>query len=127
MSLFDIIAVLVTLAAICGYLNHRWLKLEPTVGLLMISLTSSLGIMGLHWIFPQLAIVELLQEMLSNIDFNEALMHGMLGFLLFAGALHADLDYFLQRRWTISLLATVGLLLSTILVAVMKAMKMIHI
>jgi len=46
MSLFDIIAVLVTLAALFGYLNHRWLRLEPTVGLLMISLVSSLCILA---------------------------------------------------------------------------------
>jgi len=41
MSIFDIIAVLMTLAALFGYINHRYLKLEPTVGLLMISLASS--------------------------------------------------------------------------------------
>ncbi len=116
MSLFDIIALLVTLAALFGYLNHRWLRLEPTVGLLMISLASSLGIMGLHWIFPQLGIVSGLQHMLGNIDFNEALMHGMLGFLLFAGALHVDLEYFVRSKGTIATLATVGLFMSTIIV-----------
>jgi CPA1 family monovalent cation:H+ antiporter len=56
---------------------------------------------------------------LVGIDFNEALMHGMLGFLLFAGALHADLEFFAQRKWSIGSLATVGLLLSTFLVALL--------
>ncbi|MEN8007423.1 MAG: sodium:proton antiporter [Candidatus Krumholzibacteriota bacterium] len=116
MSLFDIIAVLMTLAALFGYINHRWLKLEPTVGLLMISLASSLGIMGLHWIFPHLEIVNQIQQVVGGIDFNEALMHGMLGFLLFAGALHVDLEYFVRRKGTIASLATVGLLTSTFLV-----------
>ncbi len=116
MSLFDIIAVLVTLAALFGYVNHRWLKLEPTVGLLMISLASSICIMGLHWIFPQLEIVTGIQAMLGDIDFNKALMHGMLGFLLFAGALHVDLEYFVRAKGTIATLATVGLLMSTFLV-----------
>ncbi len=116
MSLFDIIAVLVTLAALFGYVNHRWLKLEPTVGLLMISLASSICIMGLHWVFPQLEIVTGIQAMLGDIDFNEALMHGMLGFLLFAGALHVDLEYFVRAKGTIATLATVGLLMSTFLV-----------
>jgi CPA1 family monovalent cation:H+ antiporter len=117
MNLFDIIALLMTLAAVFGYVNHRWLRLEPTVGLLMISLASSLGIMGLHWVFPRLEIVTELQNLLGNIDFNEALMHGMLGFLLFAGALHVDLEFFIRRKATIASLATVGLLLSTFLVA----------
>lgn len=116
MSLFDIIALLMTLAALFGYINHRWLKLEPTVGLLMISLASSLGIMALHWVFPGLDIVTQLQATLGNIDFNEALMHGMLGFLLFAGALHVDLEYFIKRKGTIASLATIGLLMSTFLV-----------
>ncbi len=116
MSIFDIIAVLVTLAALIGYVNHRWLKLEPTVGLLMISLASSLGIMVLHWAFPQLEIVTSMRGMLGDIDFNQALMHGMLGFLLFAGALHVDLEYFVRAKGTIASLATVGLLMSTFLV-----------
>ena len=116
MSLFDIIALLMTLAAVFGYINHRWLKLAPSVGLLMISLASSLGIMGLHWLFPGLDIVSQLQITLGNIDFNKALMHGMLGFLLFAGALHIDLEYFIPRKATIASLATIGLLMSTFLV-----------
>ncbi len=116
MSLFDIIAVLMTLAALFGYINHKWLKLEPTVGLLMISLASSLGIMGLHWIFPRLEIVNEIQRVVGSIDFNEALMHGMLGFLLFAGALHVDLEYFIRRKGTIATLSTIGLLMSTFLV-----------
>ena len=120
MNLFDIIAILLTLAALFGFLNSRFLKLEPSVGLLLISLVSSMAVMALHWIVPGLGLAETVRGYLTNIDFNEALMHGMLGFLLFAGALHADLDYFLRRRWTIGVLATVGLLLSTVLVAVMS-------
>ncbi len=116
MNLFDIIAVLMTLAAVFGYINHRWLKLEPSVGLLMISLASSLGIMGLHWLFPGLEIVNQIQTVISGINFNEALMHGMLGFLLFAGALHVDIEYFIKRKATIASLATVGLLMSTFIV-----------
>ena len=117
MSLFDIVAVLVSLAAVFGYVNHRWLKLEPTVGLLVISLASSLGVLVLHGIFPGLEIVERIRVVAIGIDFNEALMHGMLGFLLFAGALHVDLEYFLDRKWSIASLATVGLLMSTVIVA----------
>ncbi|MBU0742273.1 sodium:proton antiporter [bacterium] len=120
MSLFDVIAVLLTLAAIFGYLNSRFLKLESSVGLLVISLVSSLGVMLLSALAPDLELVTIIRGYVGNLDLNEALMHGMLGFLLFAGALHADLDYFVQKRWTISLLATVGLLISTVLVAVMS-------
>jgi len=116
MSLFDIVSLLMVMAALFGYINHRWLRLEPTVGLLMISLVSSLAMMLVHWLFPQLEMYAQLQTALNNIDFNRALMHGMLGFLLFAGALHVDLEYFIKRKLTIGSLATVGLLMSTFLV-----------
>ncbi len=120
MSLFDIVAILLLLAAVFGYLNTRYLRLPPSVGLLLISLGSSLGVMLVHLCFPGLGLIDVIRNYFQNIDFNEALMHGMLGFLLFAGALHADLDYFAQRRWTIALLATVGLLISTALIGVMS-------
>jgi len=117
MTLFEVSAILLVLAAVFGWLNTRWLRLEPSVGLLAISLASSLGIMALHAIAPGAGIVPVVRKFVEGINFNEALMHGMLAFLLFAGALHADLDHVLQRRWTIVLLATVGLLTSTFLVA----------
>ncbi len=116
MTIFDVVSVLMVLAAVFGYVNHRWLKLEPTVGLLMISLASSLGVLALHGLFPRLDIVSQVRAAVGGIDFNEALMHGMLGFLLFAGALHVDLEYFIKRRVTIASLATFGLLLSTFIV-----------
>jgi CPA1 family monovalent cation:H+ antiporter len=52
----------------------------------------------------------------TDIDFNKTLMYGMLSFLLFAGALHTDLNTLLERRYTVVLLATGGVLLSTLLV-----------
>jgi CPA1 family monovalent cation:H+ antiporter len=117
MNLFDIAAVLFSLAAFFGYINHRYLKLDPSVGLLAISLVSSLGVMLLDGLAPGLDLIASVRDYMANIDFNEALMHGMLAFLLFAGALHADLDYFAKRKTTITLLATVGLMISTVLVA----------
>jgi len=120
MNLFDGVAVLLTFAAVFGYINARYFKLEPAVGLLLISLVSSLVVLGLSWLLPQFDMIILVRQYLANIDFNKALMHGMLGFLLFAGALHADLDYFAKRKWTIVLLATVGLLVSTGLVALLS-------
>ena len=120
MSLFDVIAVMLTLAAVFGYLNSRHLKFIPSVGLLLISLVSSLGVMLLHWLLPDLEMIGAIRDFVADIDFNRTLMHGMLGFLLFAGALHADLNYFAQRRRTIIVLATVGLLLSTTFVALMS-------
>ncbi len=120
MSLFDIAAVLIVLAALFGWLNHRYLRLEPSVGLMLIALASSAALILLDRLVPGLGVTAAVRGFVGSIDFNEALMHGMLGFLLFAGSLHADLDFFAQRKWTIASLATVGLLASAALVGVMS-------
>ena len=119
MNLFDLAAILLTLAAIFGYLNNRFLRVEPSVGLMVAGLASSLGVILLDGFAPSLGVGDMVLGYLEGIDFNETLMHGMLGFLLFAGALHVDLEFFAQRKWSIGSLATVGLLLSTVLVALM--------
>lgn len=69
----------------------------------------ALGKLGIH--FDTLAI-----ELLAAVDFNQALMHGMLSFLLFAGALHVDLAELAERKWAVGFLATAGVLISTALV-----------
>ncbi len=120
MNLFDIVAVLLTLAALFGYLNHRFLRLEPAVGLMLIGLVSSLAVVILDRLVPGLGVAAAVREYLANIDFNEALMHGMLGFLLFAGALHVDLSFFSRRKWAIASLATGGLLISMGLVGLLS-------
>ncbi len=117
MNLFDVVAVLVVLAALFGFLNRRYMKLEATVGMMLIALISSLVLVTLHHLFPNLGVVSAIRDYVTNIDFNKALMEGMLGFLLFAGALHVDLDFFAQKKWAIASLATVGLLISMTVVA----------
>ncbi|MFH1842167.1 MAG: sodium:proton antiporter [bacterium] len=116
MNLFDITALLLTLAALFGYLNNRYLKLEPTVGLMLIALVSSGSLIVLDRLVPALHITVAVRQVLDGIDFYEALMHWMLGFLLFAGALHVDLDFFVRRKGAITCLATIGLLISMVLV-----------
>ena len=114
MELFNTVAVLVTLAALFAYVNARFLGLPGNIGLLVISLIASLlmiiaGKSGLP-------VAHGLVEMVRHIDFNMTLMVGMLSFLLFAGALHVDLDELLARKWKIGSFATVGVVLSTFLV-----------
>jgi CPA1 family monovalent cation:H+ antiporter len=56
------------------------------------------------------------REIVRQFVFGEALLHGLLGFLLFAGALHVDLGDLARHRGPIAVLATVGVLLSTAIV-----------
>ncbi len=117
MSLFDLIAVLITLAAVFSYVNHRFLGLPTTIGLMLISLLMSLVlVMAGHWIpdaHKQAA------ALLERVDFDATLLHGLLGFLLFAGALHVNLNDLARQRWLIASLATGGVVVSTFVVGVM--------
>jgi len=113
MNLFDVASVLVAAAAACGYLNHRFLKLPASSGTLVLALASSLAVLVVDVAFPSLRLPQTLDRFLSQIDFNDALMHGMLCFLLFAGAMSVDLDELLAQKWRIAALATGSVLIST--------------
>ena len=115
-SLFTAIGAVITLAAVFGYLNHRFLRLPPTIGLLVIALVASLGTIGIDAVVPSLGIGDAVRAAILGIDFHEVLMKGMLSFLLFAGALHVNLGDLLSRKWAIGSMATVGVVLSTFMV-----------
>ena len=117
MTLLDIAALLLTLSALFGYANHKWLKLPHTIGLVVIGLLASATIVLADLVFSGLAIADTVRGALNSIDFHEALMHGFLSALLFAGAIHIDLSELASRKWAISLMATFGILLSTFLIA----------
>src|SRR3546814_9951828 len=59
---------------------------------------------------------QMIRGLVESIDFNEAVMDGMLGFLLFAGALQVDLDDLKSERWIIGFMASLGVALSALLV-----------
>ncbi len=113
---FDIVAVLLGLAALFGYLNHKFLKLPHTIGLVVIALAVSFGVLAVDAAVPGWGLGAAARQMLGRIDFTQALMKGMLGFLLFAGALHVNLSGLAERKWAIGCMATVGVLISTALV-----------
>ena len=117
MSIFSIGAILVGLSALFGYINHRLLHLPHTIGLVMIALVASLSIIAIDLLDPTLGIGSKVTGMLRQIDFNATLMHGMLSFMLFAGALHADFSALKTKRRVIAVMALVGTFLSTFTVA----------
>ncbi len=114
MSTFDLIAILIVLAALLSYLNLRVLRLPPSIGLMALSLVFSLALVGVGMAIP--SVGERARSVVSRFEFHETLMHGMLGFLLFAGALHVNLGDLTRYRWPIASLAVVGTLLSTAIV-----------
>lgn len=115
MSIFDIASLLVLLAALFGYLNLRYFKLPSAIGLMVIALISSLIVIFVDSFTPSFHMRDIITDFIGRIDLNETLMKGMLAFLLFAGALHVNLDDLCERRYTIAGLATVGVIISTVL------------
>ena len=113
--MLDIIGLLITLTAVFSYVNHRYIKLPTTIGVMLIALIMSLVLIGLGEV-GLLTIEGKVENLLQGIDFYEVLMHGMLSLLLFAGAMHIDLSELAARKWPIGILATVGTLSSTFLV-----------
>lgn len=114
MGLFQIFAILLVLTASFGWLNHRYLGLPTTVGLMVIALALSLLLIFAHPFDPRLE--QEAARLLESIDFDRTLLHGVLGFLLFAGALHVDVSDLRQQGLVIGVLATIGTLLSTVVV-----------
>ncbi len=117
MDFFTIGAILVGLSALFAYLNHRFLRLPHTIGLVVIALVVSLVVIAIDSLLPFSQIAENLTGWLRQIDFNKTLMQGMLSFLLFAGGLHSDFSAFRTRRVTIGVLAFIGTFISTFIVA----------
>jgi monovalent cation:H+ antiporter, CPA1 family len=119
LSLMDIAAVLLTLSAAFGWLNHKFLPLSRSVGLLLMSVLTSLLMIGLDASVPTAHLLNQLADGLRQIDFTEVVVNGMLAFLLFAGALHVDLDTLRSRAIPVFILAVLGTSISTVLVGLM--------
>ena len=114
-SIIDIAAILVSVSAVFAYINHRFVGLPTTIGVMVIAMLVSFSAYLLSLLgfgdFQNYAT-----NLLEGIDFNRTLLHGMLSFLLFAGALHVDLSDLRKQKWLILSLATIGVCISTFLV-----------
>lgn len=114
MDLFAVISMLISVSAVFSYINYRYFKMPRTVGMMLFALGFSLVLIAaghLGWQIRQPAA-----ELVSRLDFNRLLLQGMLGFLLFAGALHVEANELLAHKWIIGILSTVGVVFSTLLV-----------
>jgi CPA1 family monovalent cation:H+ antiporter len=111
------LTVLICLAALFSYVNHRWLGFPTTIGLMAVSLVFSLALIGLGK--AGFAVETKAEHFIQSIDFNEAVLHGMLGLFLFAGALQVKLDELLDLKWVVASFAFVGTMVSAALIGLM--------
>lgn len=113
METLKLISLVITLSALLAYLNIRFLKLPSTIGLMVLSLLLSLLLI---FIASATKVDDYLKTLLVELDFSGFLLDFMLGFLLFAGALHTDIARLKKSRGPILTFATLGILISTFLV-----------
>ena len=115
MDVFDIMSALIAFCAVFSFINYKFLQLPRTTGLMLFALILSLGVIfagQFGWGIEKDAL-----RLVSKLDFNRLLLGGMLGFLLFAGALDVELNELMKQKWVVLSLATFGVLFSTFLVA----------
>lgn len=109
MTVFEVAAILLTVTAIFGYINERSLKLPTPIGVTLIALLISLIFM----FFANDTVTARAAEFLHQLDFDALVLQAMLSFLLFAGALHVNLEDLSKQKWPVLTLATLGILIST--------------
>ncbi len=114
MESYEIFVFIICLAALFSYINHRFIKWTPTIGIMVLSLAASLILLTVSKFLPRESAG--LIGVITGIDFHNLLMNGMLSFLLFAGAIHIDAKSLKKERMPVLILATVGIIISTFLV-----------
>ena len=116
MSLFDMVAILISLAALFSLINYKTIKLPNGIGIMLIGLLMSIALIISNKI--GLFSTESIEAIFSQIDFNDTVLNGMLSFLLFAGALHVNINKLAELADTIAILATIGVAISAGLVSI---------
>lgn len=115
--MLDLAAIFIVITSLLAYINHRFVGLPTTIGVMIIALVLSLAFVGLDQLGLH-ALGDLEEQLLSSIDFSDVLMQGMLSLLLFAGALHVDLSELRSYRWPVGILAVFGTTVSAGLVGI---------
>jgi len=115
LQIYNLITIIIVLTAVFGYINFRFIKLPATIGIMLISLVVSLLVIATGWLHPGLFLKT--TDVIRTIDFNTALMKVMLAFLLFAGAIHIDLKQLKEESAAIITFSTIGVLVSTFIIA----------
>ncbi|MEO0877228.1 MAG: cation:proton antiporter, partial [Bacteroidota bacterium] len=112
--MYESFSIVFTLAALFSFINYRWLKLPSTIGQMILALGLAVIIIILEPLAPK--VYQFFCDIVLSTDFRRVLLDIMLGFLLFAGALHVDVTGLRQERWSVLLFATISVLLATFIV-----------
>jgi CPA1 family monovalent cation:H+ antiporter len=114
MELYYSFSILIVISAIFSYINARVLKLPASIGIMVIALMVSVGLIATDSVFPH--IFERITNLIASVDLTEILMGAMLNFLLFAGAIHIHLEDLKEQRMPVVVFSTVSVVISTFVI-----------
>ena len=114
MTNFQLAAIVLSLTAALAYVNAKLMKLPSSVGLMAIALVGSMTLYALERFGVDVG--QHVRALVTELDFSDTLLHGMLGLLLFAGALHINVADLGADKLAVTTLALGGTLLSTIVI-----------
>lgn len=114
--MYESFSIIFSLAAIFSFINYKWLKLPDTISQLILALILAVMVISLEPILPN--VYSYFCDLVLNTDFSHILLDVLLGFLLFAGALHVDIQELKKQKWTVLIFATIGVLISTFVVGI---------
>ncbi len=113
MDFLEITSLLIVLAGVFGAINYFFLRLPSAIGILVVALLASLALLGAEALIPSFTFADQLRQDVRELEFSKALLEGMLGLLLFAGGLHVKVEDLKAEAWSVALMATIGVALST--------------
>ncbi len=116
-STFALLSLIVTAGALFSFVSYRVLRLPSTIGTIILSLAAAVLLIAAGHVFPELHFAS--ERLVASLDFNKIVLHGMLAFLLFAGALQLDLHQLAQEKVPVLALSIASTALSTVFVALL--------
>ena len=111
MEALELTTFLLILASAFSLINLRLLKLPTTIGLMILAIVLSVGVLAVGLVSPEFLATA--TSLTKKFDFSVLLVDVMLPFLLFAGAISVNVHELLNDRLTILFLASFGVLFST--------------
>jgi CPA1 family monovalent cation:H+ antiporter len=114
-QLFEICSIVIVLSALFGYINVKVLRLPNTIGLMIIAILFTVALFASTYFSD--FFLKSARDLIAAIDFQHVLLEVMLGFLLFAGAMHTNFDQLRVQRWPVLVFSTLGVLASTFICA----------
>ena len=112
MALLHAISLLIVFTALFSFINYKYLKVASAVGVMLVSLLFSIGIVIAGHIAPNLLANTV--ELIVKVDLQETFIEVILSSLLFAGTIHIDTKALLKESQTILILSVIALMFSTI-------------